>query len=620
MELVLQKQSNQLAQSGNSPMGGSGAGMGSGGNPAAALIGSLQDLTSGIRKLVTAVQFNTRALGNVPSSSGGDGKGLENEIEGNRSRDAQTQLLFAIERNTRGGDKKDDKDDKKKSDWSFLDYIKGFGIAIAATLGAIAGMFAAQFKVMKFFGEKIVDAIRWVGKTLMKFANFLDDLLLDGAIQKKFKQIATFVEELVGGLKQRIGNIGKSIGEFFEEAGKQFKKMFSFLEESDIGKRIKSVITSVQESLMGLWKTIKGVFSGLGEEGIIGKIFKSIGNFFTDVGAYFGKLSGVFGTVFRAFTKIFFWVGIVMGIFDTVTGAIDGYNKDGVLGGIKGAITGLINGVFLSFADLVKDMASWLLEKLGFKQAAAFLDSFSFQDLFTKMVDKVFDVILNPIKYITDAFDKLDLKALIFEPISKAWTFLNESLGGIPQKIVDNIKLYIMDPLSAAFAPVVDMFKNMAAKVIEFFSTFKIPGVEVTIPYVNKTFGIGPWYPFKSNAKPADAAGVAPQGTSAGTPAASAPQGTSAGTPAAANASRAEFAKTDPRLAAPAPADASNVTNASKTNADTAATRSIAPASGSNTIVNAPSNVMNKTTSVMRPSIRNTEPSVSTYLRSRLVT
>jgi hypothetical protein len=610
MELVLQKQSNQLAESGSRPIGssgGGGAGAGGGmGNLAQELITSLQDLTSGIRKLVTAVQFNTRAISSIPSAGGGDGKGLENEIEGNRARDAQTALLSKIEENTRSSGKKDDKkDDKKKGEWSFLDYIKGFGLAIAATLGAIAGMFAGQFKTMKFFGEKIVDAIRWVGKTLLRFANFLDDLLFDGAIQKKFKQITTFVEELVSGLKQRIANIGKSIGDFFEEAGKQFKKMFSFLEESDIGKRIKSVINSVQETLMGLWKTIKGVFSGLGEEGIIGKIFKSIGNFFTDVGAYFGKLKSVFMGVFKAFTKIFFWVGIVMGIFDTVTGAIDGFKKDGVLGGIKGAITGLINGVFLSFADLIKDMASWLLEKLGFKNAAAFLDSFSFQDLFTKLVDKVFDVILNPIKYITDAFDKLDLKALIFDPMSKAWTFLNESLGGIPQKIVDNIELYIITPLTNAFKPVVNMFKDMAAKVIGFFKDFSIPGVSIDIPFKKEPLKIGPWYPFRGDPKSEGGAEK--------------PQGTSAGTPEAANASRAEFAKTDPRLAANQPAEASTVTNASKTNAETALNRAQTVPSN-NTIVNAPNNVSNKSTQVMRPPIRNSEPSVSSYLRSRLVT
>ena len=599
--------------------------MGSGGNPAAALISSLQDLTSSVRKLVTAVQFNTRAIGSIPSASGGGGKGLENEIEGNRSRDAQTSLLLKIEENTRGmGGKKDGKkDDKKKEEWSWLDYIKGFGIAIAASLGAIAGMFAAQFKVMKFFFDKIVDSIRWVSKTILRFATYLDDLF-GGTIQKKLQQISTFVDDLVTGLRQRIGNVGKSIASFFEDSGKQFKKMFSFLEESDIGKKLKSVVnsvqetfgkfstaiaesdalkklksiaTSIEETVMGLWKSIKGVFSGLSSEGTIGKIFKSIGDFFGEVGAYFGELKGVFMGVFKAFTKIFFWVGIVMGIFDTVTGAIDGFKKDGVLGGIKGGITGLINGVFLSFFDLVKDGISWILEAVGFKDAAKFLDSFSFQDIFKGLMDALF----SPIETLKKAFEGLDFQALIFEPMSKAWTFLNDSLGGIPQKIVDNIKLYIMDPLAAAFAPVVNMFKDMAAKVIGFFKDFSIPGVSIKIPFKEEPLKIGPWYPFKSDAKPAGAE----------------PQGTSAGTPEAANASRAEFAKTDPRLAANQPAEASSVADASKTNAETALNRAQTVPS-SNTVINAPNTVTNKSTQLMRPPIRNTEPSVNSYLRSRL--
>jgi hypothetical protein len=646
MELVLQKQSNQLAESGSRPIGSSGIGGGGSGaaggmgNLAQELIGSLQDLTSGVKKLITAVQFNTRAIGSIPSASSGGaasgGKGLETEVEGNRSRDAQTALLIKIEENTRGMGGKDSKKDKKKDEeWSFLDYIKGFGLALAATLGAIAGMIAGQLKTMKFFFDKIVDSIRWVSKTILRFATYIDDLF-GGVVQKKLQQISTFVDDLVTGLRQRIGNVGKSIASFFEDSGKQFKKMFSFLEESDIGKKLKSVVnsvqdtfgkfstaiaesdalkklksiaTSIEETVMGLWKSIKGVFSGLSSEGTIGKIFKSIGTFFTDVGAYFSKISGVFSAVFKAFTKIFFFVGIIMGIFDTVTGAIDGFKKDGLLGGIKGAITGLINGVFNSLFDLIKDLSSWLLGKLGFKEAAAFLDSFSFQDLFTKLVDKVFDVILNPIKYITDAFDKLDLKALIFDPMSKAWTFLNDSLGGIPQKIVDNIKLYIMDPLTAAFTPVVDMFKDMASKVIGFFSEFKIPGVEVTIPYVNKTFGIGPWYPFKSNSK-SDAA--APQGTAPA--AAPAPQGTSAGTPQAANTSRVEFAKTDPRLTTNQPADASNVTDKSARNADAAVARTNGGGTSNTVIAPTVSNVSHKT-ELIKPPIRNQDSSVSNWLR-----
>ena len=68
-----------------------------------------------------------------------------------------------------------------------------------------------------------------------------------------------------------------------------------------------------------------------------------------------------------------------------------------------------------------------------------------------------------------------------------------------------------------------------------------------------------------------------------------------------------------------APTEASNVTAASKTNAESALAR--AQTVGNNTsVVNAPVMTNNKTTQIIKPPIRNTEPSVNSYLRSRLVT
>ena len=609
MELVLQKQSNQLAESGSRPIGSfGGGGGGSGaaggmGNLAQELIGSLQDLTSGIRKLVTAVQFNTRAISSIPSAGGGDGKGLENEIEGNRARDAQTGLLLKIEENTRGmgGGKDEKKDDKKKEGWTWLDTIKTFGLAIAAALGTISGLFTAQIKTMKFFGSLLMKAAEGIGDIFKRFAKFLGLDDIGANIQEKFKRIVTFVEDVTKGLRERIGNIGKSISTFFEESMAKFKKYFSFFEESDIGKKIKSTISAVQDAFTNFLPNLKESFSGFNKDGPIGKIFTGIKDFFSSMGSYFDDFAKMFRVVGKVVAKIAYPLGIIMGIWDTIQGAIDGYETGGILGAIKGGITGLINGVFLSFFDLVKDGISWILEAVGFKDAAKFLDSFSFQDIFKGLMDALF----SPIETLKKAFEGLDFQALIFEPMAKAWTFLNESLGGIPQKIFDNIKLYIIDPLANAFAPVTKMFSEMASKVIGFFKDFSIPGVSIKIPFKEEPLKIGPWYPFRGDAK---AEGGAEK-----------PQGTSAGTPEAANASRAEFAKTDPRLAANQPAEASTVTNASKTNAETALNRAQTVPS-SNTVVNAPNNVMNKTTQISRPPIRNTEPSVSSYLRSRLIT
>jgi uncharacterized protein YggT (Ycf19 family) len=606
MELVLQKQSNQLAQSGSKPIssygsGGGGSGAAGGmGNMAQELISSLQDLTSGIRKLVTAVQFNTRALSSVPTASGGDGKGLETEIEGNRSRDIQSGLLSKIEENTRGmGGKKDDKKKENKEDSSWLANIGKFGLIIAGTLGAIAGLFSAQFKTMKFFANLLAEGAAQVGKALKGLAKFLG---LDGfgaSIAEKFKQVVTFVEGIIDTIKSKITRVGSAIASFFDESVAKFKKYFSFFEESDIGKKLKSIGTFISDTVSKFVAPFKDAFSALSGDGVIMKIVKSIKDFFGGIGEYFGKFASVFGAVSKIVSKIFVPIQIIMGIFDTVSGAIDGFKKEGVLGAIQGGITGLINGVFMSFFDLIKDGISWILGAIGFDDAAKFLDSFTFSDLFASLMDKIF----HPIRTLQEAFDGLDLAALVFEPMAKAWAFLNDALGGIPQKIVDNIDLYIVQPLANIFAPVTNMFKEMAGKVIGFFKDFSIPGVSIKIPFKDDPLKIGPWYPFKGDTKSEEKSG----GDAAKPAAAEA----KSATPVTANETN--------KVSTVAPTEASNVTAASKNNAESALAR--AQTVGNNTsVVNAPVMTNNKTTQIIKPPIRNTEPSVNSYLRSKMIT
>ena len=606
MELILQKQSNQLVETNSRPIGSYGGGGGSSsgggmGNLAQELISSLQDLTSGIRKLVTAVQFNTKAIMSTPTSvsDAGGGKGLEDTIEGNRARDAQTGLLAKIEENTRGFGKLEKKKEEKQDDSSWLGSIGKWGIMLAAALGTIVGLFNSQIKTMKFFGKLLMEAAEGIGKIIKRFAKFLGVDDFGANIQKKFQQIVTFVEDVVSSLRQKITKVGSSIVNFFEESVAKFKKYFSFFEESEIGKKLKGIGTFISDTVSRFVEPFKDAFKALGGDGIIMKIVGSIKDFFSGIGAYFDDFAKVFRVVSKIVTKIAFPLQIIMGLFDTVKGAMEGYEKEGIFGAIQGGITGLINGVFMSFFDLIKDGISWILGAIGFDDAEKFLDSFTFSDLFASLMDKIF----HPIRTLQEAFDSLDLKALVFEPMAKAWAFLNESLGGIPQKIVDNIDLYIVQPLANVFAPVVNMFKDMAGKVIGFFKDFSIPGVSIKIPFKDDPLKIGPWYPFKGDTK------------SEGGDAAK-PQGTSAGTPEAANASRAEFAKTDPRLITNQPVDASNVTAASARNADAAVARNNSGNAGNTVIAPSVSNVSNKT-ELIRPPVRNQESSLSSWQRSK---
>jgi hypothetical protein len=444
-----------------------------------------------------------------------------------------------------------------------------------------------------------MEAAEGIGKIIKRFAKFLGVDDFGANIQKKFQQIVTFVEDVVSSLRQKITKVGSSIVNFFEESVAKFKKYFSFFEESEIGKKLKGIGTFISDNVSRFVEPFKDAFKALGGDGIIMKIVGSIKDFFSGIGAYFDDFAKVFGAVSKIVTKIAFPLQIIMGLWDTVKGAMEGYEKEGIFGAIQGGITGLINGVFMSFFDLIKDGISWILGAIGFDDAEKFLDSFTFSDLFSSLMDKIF----HPIRTLQEAFDSLDLKALIFEPMAKAWAFLNESLGGIPQKIVDNIDLYIVQPLANVFAPVVNMFKDMAGKVIGFFKDFSIPGVSIKIPFKDDPLKIGPWYPFKGDTK------------SEGGDAAK-PQGTSAGTAEAANASRAEFAKTDPRLITNQPVDASNVTAASARNADAAVARNNSGNAGNTVIAPSVSNVSNKT-ELIRPPTRNQESSLSSWQRSK---
>lgn len=585
MELVLQKQSDQLTQSGSRSIGsygGVGAGTAGGmGNMAQELISSLQDLTSGIRKLVTAVQFNTKAIMSGPAGlpASGGGKGLETQLEDNRARDIQTGLLSKIEENTRGMGGEDKKTDKKDGGW--LGNIGKFGTTIAVALGTLAGLFNAQIKTMKFFATLLAEGAVQVGKALKGLVKFLG---LDGfgaSIAEKFKQVVTFVDGIIDTIKSKITKIGSTVATFFEESVTKFKKYFSFFEESDIGKKLKTIGTFISNTVSKFITPFKEAFSALSGDGVVMKIVASIKDFFSGMSGYFSKFSKVFGVVSKIVSKIAYPLTIIMGLWDSVKGAMEGYEKDGIFGAIQGGITGLINGVFMSFFDLIKDGISWILGAIGFDDAEKFLDSFTFSDLFTSLMDKIF----HPIRTLQEAFDSLNLKALIFEPMAKAWTFLNESLGGIPQKIVDNIDLYILQPLANVFAPVVDMFKDMAAKVIGFFKDFSIPGVSIKIPFKDDPLKIGPWYPFKGDTKS--------EGGS---------------TPITASDTS--------KISTITPTESSNITAASKTNAESALART--QTTGNNTSVVAPTiNNNSRQNNIIRTPIRNQEASVNSYLRSR---
>jgi len=127
--------------------------------------------------------------------------------------------------------------------------------------------------------------------------------------------------------------------------------------------------------------------------------------------------SGTFFKIGKVFGR-FFW--IVSGIWGAVTGFMKGLKRyeDGnlfekLLGGIAGAFTGIVNILITSLLDLVKDGISWVANKLGFENFSNFLDSFSFEEMFTNLINRITDTIVNTFRTIGDLIQDIGVSGII---------------------------------------------------------------------------------------------------------------------------------------------------------------------------------------------------------------
>jgi len=272
----------------------------------------------------------------------------------------------------------------------------------------------------------------------------------DREFARKAAEQTALLEAMVGGLK----GLGKSLTDGLKGLGekggmgvgmlfgiiaapvialvaffKELKFQFKFL-NSLTGGRLGKIFAPVKKLfsvIKSMGTSIGKIFSGKGIP--IDKLlkpFKAIGAFFqsigSKVGALFGK-SGTFGKVFGIISKgfapiakfaagfgsvlgkLFLPITIIMGIVDTVTGFMDGFETGGLLGGVMGAIKGLFNGLIMKPLDLLKDAVSWIAGKLGFENFSAMLDGFSFEEVFSGLVDSLESILRSVGDWFNDKVD-----------------------------------------------------------------------------------------------------------------------------------------------------------------------------------------------------------------------
>ena len=201
---------------------------------------------------------------------------------------------------------------------------------------------------------------------------------------------------LMGALAAILGGVIGTIAGIFAGWFKALKFVFN-----------RGFIKTLSTTFANFFKGLKTQFKA----GAIGKGFAKIGQFFARIGAFFGRIFKIFGTIFgfiknvvtiagkvaAVVSKIFAPLLILFGIFETIKGFISGFVEtegsffDKILGGLQGAVTGLLDFLIAAPLNLGKNIIGWIAGALGFDGVKEKLESFDFS--FGGIVSAVFDVI-----------------------------------------------------------------------------------------------------------------------------------------------------------------------------------------------------------------------------------
>ena len=335
------------------------------------------------------------------------------------------------------------KKDKKDGDFSWL------GLAGALITGLIAGgiaFIASYVKGLIILWKGIAKALK-VDVIIMEFFNaikagwkFIEGIVSGGFAKMKSlfgdSKFFKWAEEAWTAVKSFFSESGlvKSISGFF---GKIWSGVKSIFQAEDLIKDFKTLWTDIKAMFGWITKPLSGLFSA-GEGGAIMKYITPLLDFFAPLKSFFKGLGSILG-------KLAVPLQVIMSIWDTVSGALDGWNKteggfmDKLVGALKGGLTGLLNGLVGGLLDLLKDGLSWVLEFFGMKDAAAWLDSFSFSAIIEKGIGNAVDAIIGLFK---------DMVMGPIETIKALWDAMNGKMNW-----GDFFKLFLAKAISFVIAP-----------------------------------------------------------------------------------------------------------------------------------------------------------------------
>ena len=302
----------------------------------------------------------------------------EDKSEKEKADKEQLSILQTIARNTEKGKVPG----AKAADGSDIS-LGAMAAALAIALGGVLGAVRGWLKAVAYFADILTPGFikKAIGSFLVGVSMTFD--LVKMAIAEKFSKFISIFDPIIDAIR----------------------KAFTFTGESKIGKVVSELFTyigKVFDPIASIGRAFKEFFGG--------KILTTTFDVFADIGKYMDSFSGVLSKAASILGKIFYPFTVVMTIWDTVKGAMEGFENEGIIGGIKGAITGFFNSLIFGPMDMIKDAIAWLAGVFGFDEAKKALESFSIEKIFKDFINMIFspvDVLRGMMNKVTDFFESL---------------------------------------------------------------------------------------------------------------------------------------------------------------------------------------------------------------------
>lgn len=307
-------------------------------------------------------------------------KGMLSDFIGDAARRDRTDTGFTP---AGGGSGQGDPTPQPTEETSETAGLGALGIGAAALIGTVGGIIAGQIKAVQSIAR------------LFEPTKFYQSVVKN--IRGMRLAIAMNVELLKSSIVDTVKNIGKSVRAAFAGLGGLGQGGALSKLVGQVTGRLAPVIELFTDAI----KTISGT---------VGKVANTTGKsvkFFASLASRFSVFGNLVRVIGSTVGRIFAPIAIIITVFDTIKGIIDGFLEDGITGAIEGGITGFFNSLIFGPLDMLKSAAAWVLGFFGFDKAEQALNSFSFATLFSDLIGAIFEPI-NGIKDLIVSIFTLD--------------------------------------------------------------------------------------------------------------------------------------------------------------------------------------------------------------------